>query len=203
MQEIVTIRGTANDLSFGVNPSAAAASVPINRAKIQNLAVFPAGRIMNSGRRQVARTGNDACLVDPDRFRIVAAKCAKIVHLSITPKESVKCGITRKVRDSNDFVPAVGTLCEANRSTKGPEIRHLSVIPQERIQGRNPRIRIRRRTGGRVSLNHSFRRMATTDKGKHVIAAQSSNVDLLAVLPKKSVRWNSAETDRIWIEADS
>src|SRR5690348_8242173 len=87
MQGVATIRGKAHNLAFCIYPTSAAACVAVNSSEIQNLPIFPTYGIVNTGGRQVGRTGNHSLIVEPDRLRVRAAQSPKVRHFPVVPKK--------------------------------------------------------------------------------------------------------------------
>jgi hypothetical protein len=167
VQEVAAIRRPANDLTAGIQATAAAARITGHSAEIVDLTVPPENGIVGlipCRASKISRADNVSGFVKPDRFRVIAAKSAQVLNHAVFPKERMAAEAARienrevaggwvcgQARHADDLVAMICALRKAVGTAQRAEVNHLSFVPEEGVSVREAGNGVYRCRGGRAS----------------------------------------------------
>src|SRR5580700_701755 len=218
MQSVDAIRRRTNDLSAGVQATAAAARVTGHSAEIVDFSMRPKDGIVGliAGRAsKLSRADNHSGFVQPDRFRVVAAESAQVLDHAVFPKERMAAGAARiehgevaggwvccQARHADDLMEMICALRKAIGAAQRTEVSHLSFVAVEGVSVREAGTGVYRCRGGRASDDQVLRLVAAASPRESIGSAQGSDIQFLPVLPDESVRREPKESNGVGVGID-
>src|ERR1700730_1123975 len=140
-----------------------------------------------------SRADNVSGIIDPSYAGGFASNraCVQVNELVLAPKKGMAIGVelseTRRricgyAGNANHLATVVEATHETDGSPQGAEVEHFAVLPEKRLQGRNPRNGI----GGCTRIGYACDLATLVDIGsKRVGATQRTQILHLPVLPEE------------------
>src|SRR5258708_5802785 len=133
----MTIRRIPYDLSLRINRKSIATGCVTYGLQIVQYSVCPNKPVVYRIAREISLSYDITGIIDPSCASVVSTKSPQIREDSPIKGKGMLCQISGDIRCADNLSPIVQPARCCKQASESAHIRHLTVLPQERVYGRN------------------------------------------------------------------